>query len=324
MEYVICPICKVDDSIKLFEMEVTALDRETFPFVKCKRCGLVYINPRPSFEEISKYYNNDYFSFRSLQTIMEGKGNFINRLQFRILNEIVSTYSDNIYKNWSKKLKKALFWFVKLRYGGIPSVESKGKILEIGGGDGIFLYVMKRYGWETHGVEINKTAVKTARKYGLNVRYGTIFQGKYPSGYFDVVRLWHVLEHLHNPYETLIETRRILRKDGTLIIGVPNINSFVAKLFKERWSGWDVPIHLYHFSKDTITELLNRTGFDQVRINFQSISTIQITLERMSLNKFYLTFLRSIPIRFAFIAFDHILDCFKLSDGLEIFAQSSG
>jgi len=136
-------------------------------------------------------------------------------------------------------------------------------LLDVGCATGQFLAEMRRYpGWQVYGVEPNHIAANFARQaFGLDVHPGDLVSAAYADSYFDVVTLWDVLEHLHNPQETLIEIRRILKPDGYLILRTPTLDSWDAQIFGSYWAGLDTPRHLVVFSRHTLTRLLAQTGF---------------------------------------------------------------
>ncbi|MGH7206387.1 MAG: class I SAM-dependent methyltransferase [Nitrospiraceae bacterium] len=137
-----------------------------------------------------------------------------------------------------------------------------GRILDVGCGPGKLLRVLRDWGWGVHGVDFSPVAVECAReKYGLEVRLGDLLQARYEDGYFDVVMFNHCLEHVYQPVETLREAYRILKPGGLLLIAIPNARSFESRLFGKWWVQWDVPRHLFHFTKQTMTRLLTKTGF---------------------------------------------------------------
>ena len=129
----------------------------------------------------------------------------------------------------------------------------------------------KQGNWELYGVEPNENAAKIAQEqYNLNVKVSLLEEAEYPDRFFDVVTLWDVLEHLHDPKAQLREIYRILKPDGFIIFRVPNANSLDAKLFKQYWAGLDAPRHLYVFTFDTLNKLLTSTGFRIIDKNTNS------------------------------------------------------
>ena len=162
----------------------------------------------------------------------------------------------------------------------VISVRKGGRLLDVGCGTGIFLDMMRRQGeWEVFGVEINEEAAKYAReKLQLDVFAGDLSEANFPTSYFDVVTLWHVLEHLHEPRSVLREIYRILRDDGWLLLSLPNAASCEAQLFKEFWAGLDIPRHLYVFTPAAVKELLRQESFETVKLRTQSIMGAYRTL----------------------------------------------
>ena len=243
MEDVNCNLCGADNTKVMFH----ARDRNvrgssSFKIVKCKECGLVYLNPRPDKDEIRKCYPPWYHS----------------RAQARTVN-IEKTWIWGI--PWGKAMKKKARPI--LRY------KKKGTILDIGCGDGSLLKYMKSLGWHTFGVEFNERSSQYARKVlGLNVFSGRLEEANYETGFFDVIILFHVLEHLHDPCETLKRVYSLLKKDGFLLIEVPNFGSFEARFFKSKWNGISAPLHLYHFTPETLKNMLNYCGFDPLEFGF--------------------------------------------------------
>jgi len=116
--------------------------------------------------------------------------------------------------------------------------------------------------WEPYGVEINAEAANYARqRFGLNVFIGTLTDAHYPDNFFDIITLWNVLEHLHQPQATLFEISRIIRAGGLLVISVPNPDCIEAKIFGQYWAGLDAPRHLYIYSRYTLQRALELAGF---------------------------------------------------------------
>jgi SAM-dependent methyltransferase len=232
MEKVNCPICgSQNHSLLLKTCGFNVPYNESFNLVKCESCGLVYLNPMPNHETSKKYYDNKYFETSSLGR----SSNNIYRLQ------IVKT-------------------FLQLK-------SPKGKALDVGCGDGSLLFIMKRYGWDVYGVDISDSAAKLARtKLGTrNIFTGSLEDCRFPSAFFDVISLRHVLEHLHKPYNTLREIKRILKEGGVLSITVPNVNSLYFNIFKKNWFHLDIPRHLFQFSAETLGYLLNKAGFKVIK-----------------------------------------------------------
>ena len=211
----------------------------SFCIVKCKYCGLVYVNQPPGKEELGRLYQKNYF---------QGKTTYKN---------MTFGYADYLENS------KALSALNLKRLKSIEKYQKKGRILDIGCAAGIFLRAAKSQGWEAYGVEINKDMAEYARQeFGLNVFDGELEKKRFPDEFFDVVCMWDVIEHHLNPRKFLEEIHRILKKRGMVCIETPNIDSIWARYKKARWEEHlKPPEHLFYFSRSTLSSMLNKTGF---------------------------------------------------------------
>jgi 2-polyprenyl-3-methyl-5-hydroxy-6-metoxy-1,4-benzoquinol methylase len=244
MEYVKCNLCGFDDAkfILRARNRITNERKKFFKLTKCRKCGLVYLNPRPEEAEIKKYYPPWYHS----------------RAQVKV-TDITKT------KIWGIPWREAMMYKAEpiLRY------KKMGRILDIGCGDGSLLKFLKDSGWQTYGVEFQDSSSLYARDVlGLDVFSGRFEEAIYPEDSFDVITLFHVLEHLSNPSGTLKKARSLLHKDGFLLIEVPNFHSFEAKIFRSKWVGISAPLHLYHFTPRTLQTMLKSCGLIPVEVGF--------------------------------------------------------
>ncbi|MBA3414964.1 MAG: class I SAM-dependent methyltransferase, partial [Chloroflexia bacterium] len=160
----------------------------------------------------------------------------------------------------------SLFKVVLLRDRGRALLDRKpGRVLDIGCGNGDFLRFLKRRGWEVAGTDFSAEAAALARAKGIPVHRGDLASAAFPDRAFDVVTLWHVVEHLPHPHRELDEVERILRDDGLLVIEVPNSDCPTRRLCGTAWRQLDVPRHLQHFTPETLAAMLARSGFAVVR-----------------------------------------------------------
>jgi SAM-dependent methyltransferase len=206
--------------------------------VKCGNCGLIYQYPHLSQENYNRHYPPEYDSYQSENLESSDLSSRVSRLGLSKRRKFVS------------------------------SIKGEGKLLDLGCATGNFMRAMQiSPDWELFGVEINEHAAKIARQeFLLNVFHGELEQANFPNDYFDVVTLWDVLEHLPDPQFTLSEIYRVLKKDGVLILRIPNGNSWDARLFGRFWFGLDAPRHFYIFNRKTITKLLDLSGFQVKRL----------------------------------------------------------
>lgn len=236
-----CFICNTDNSEKFITAQNTlGITEQKFTLYKCKNCGLVFLNPFLDYKELETYYPEDSWGTRG--------------------NKLEGYYRDFII---NRELKMML--------GGI---KGKGKrLLDVGSGTGEFLYHAKKLGFEVYGLETSKHMVKYSKEtFGLpNILDSDLLSASYPEEYFDVILCNQVLEHLTNPFEYLKEVKRILKKDGNLVIQGTNISSYQFKMFREKWWGLSLPQHIYLFNPETITLALKKAGFNVSNILYHSI-----------------------------------------------------
>lgn len=197
---------------------------ETFELLHDADLDMLITHPQPSLEKLPSYYeSNDYISHT------DG-----NKSLFEKLYQFVKSIA---LKN---KLKL------------INAQSSKGRILDIGAGVGDFLSVCKNDGWQTVGIEPSEKAKTIAIQKGVSFVNDL---ASLENNSFDIITMWHVLEHVPNLEEYISELKRLIKPNGTIIIAVPNFNSFDANYYGKFWAAYDVPIHLWHFSKMAITKL---------------------------------------------------------------------
>lgn len=214
------------------------VSRETFSLYLDANIDLLVTMPRPSDAALPSYYESEeYISHTdSKRTLM-----------------------DRVYQAVKKfSLKKKL----KLINTMQPP---KGNILDIGCGTGDLLAFCEKDSWNTFGVEPNEKALALAKaKVKVSENIVNDLRALEEGKRYDVITMWHVLEHVPNLVEYIENLKRLLTPGGCLIVAVPNYNSFDAKHYKEFWAAYDVPRHLWHFSQKSIGELFSKNGFEVV------------------------------------------------------------
>jgi SAM-dependent methyltransferase len=246
MESVRCNLCGADDASTLFrKKDKLKVSGEEFGVVKCRRCGLLYLNPRPEQEVIAGFYPDRYSWKEDLEA-----GSPLTRL----VRGMEKRYRYHLLRGEVRKV---------IQFAG----RHAGKLLDVGCGTGDRLDVFRSFGFETLGVEISGSADYAAQIMKLNVRKGDLFGARFPDAFFDVITLYHVLEHTHDPFSVCKEIARVLKEDGRLVIQVPNADSWQYRIFQERWAAFDVPRDLYYFSPKTLQALLAKAGFEVMRID---------------------------------------------------------
>ncbi len=269
---------------------------------RCTGCGLKRTDPFPETAKIPLFYPEEsYPCYRE----DKNSGQFKRTIQRWVVRSAAPAGWNPF--NW---LRKLLLLPVRRRVGGVPKTRLQEPVLDAGCGDGTFLDLLKEAGWKVEGFEMSPKAAEAARQRGLPVQTGTIESIQFPEGRFAAVRFWHVVEHLPNPGAALEKAKRWIRPGGELILGIPNANSFYARLFGARWSAWELPRHLYHFTPETIRRLLEKNGFHSIRVIHCSVGTGVSSLgEKES---------RILPLRVLGLAADFFLDLLGQGDSLEV------
>lgn len=195
---------------------------ESFDLLYDSEREMLITSPQPSLENLSKYYESEEYISHT-----DNKKGVVNFLYQKVKARALQSKTNLIFK-----LNKGT-----------------GSLLDIGAGTGDFLKVAKDKGWNVHGVEPNENARELAAAKNIFLKE-TIEE--YAGTQFEVITLWHVLEHLPNLEEAIQQIENLLAPGGTLIIAVPNYNSYDSKYYKSFWAAFDVPRHLWHFSKNSM------------------------------------------------------------------------
>ena len=245
-----CPICQNTLFKPYLETKDYFLTQEPFNIDQCKTCSLIFTNPVPTKKELPKYYDSpDYLSHTA-------SGKSITGLVYKALRDRNIRYKYNIIRQY----------------------KDKGSILDIGSGTGELLSYFKQKGWETTGIEPNKNA----REYAIESHKIDVFDesklDQLQENSFDIISLWHVLEHVYDLDERMKQIKRLGKKDSYVIIAVPNIDSPDAKKYKEKWAALDIPRHLYHFSRNSISALLSRNNMELIKMYPMRLDAFYVSL----------------------------------------------
>jgi len=243
-----CIYCGCDDLKTILQVKDHSVSKEEFELSECGCCSLIMTNPQPTPSEIGRYYQSeDYVSHT------DTKKGFIH-------------YLYHVARNLTLKRKRNL----------IAKYHKKGNLLDIGCGTGYFAAFMKDNKYDVSVMEPDpQAAEKAAEK--LHIKpYQSLedIQGTY-----DIITMWHVLEHVHDINTTFSKLNALLKENGVLLIAVPNPESTDAKHYKEYWAAYDVPRHLYHYKKSLIRH---------ASIKFDMKVT---SIRKMMLDSFYISML---------------------------------
>ena len=225
-----------------------SVSQETFDLYHDEELDMLITHPKPSLENLGRYYESvDYISHTdSKRSLFEKCYHFIKSIALKNKLNLVNSLQP-----------------------------AKGSILDIGAGTGDFLSVVKENGWITIGVEPSDKAKAIAKSKGVVFVEQT---SELENNSFDIITMWHVLEHVPNLDNQLKELKRLLKPNGNLIIAVPNFKSFDAKHYGIFWAAYDVPIHFWHFSKTAIKRLFAKEDMELVQVLPMKFDSFYVSL----------------------------------------------
>jgi len=250
VEDVTCPLgCGESDEIVLTGCDLLHDLPGEFIVVKCRACGLMRTNPRPTSNTIGFYYPDNYGPYLGTQ-----------------VPQAKSKRTSGI-KTLLKPLMNRVFSFNTQR---LPSL-APGRLLELGCASGSYLHQMAGQGWQVRGIEFSEKAAQAAAQLGYHVHAGQLETAPNPDQLFDLIVGWMVLEHLHDPLGCLKKLRQWAKPGAWLVLSVPNAGSLEFRLFKEKWYALQLPTHLHHFTPATIEEILAVSGWKLEKIHHQRV-----------------------------------------------------
>ena len=233
-----CPICGSTNHDTLMIVKDHSTSQEQFNISQCGSCGFRFTNPIPTEDNMGRYYDNpNYISHTNSKRGLFG----------------------TVYQAARQRaLKQKLSWIKEFKTAGV--------LIDYGSGTGEFLNYCQQRGWNVRGFEISDSARDmSVANYGLTVDKPGRFK-EVEDNSVDVISLWHVLEHLENLQETVKTLVSKLKQGGVLVLALPNAESWDAKAYGTYWAAWDVPIHLYHFTKNDVKRLADMNGLSMEKI----------------------------------------------------------
>lgn len=236
-----CNLCNANDFTTLADVVISPI-KEYSALVRCRSCGLAYVNPRHPVQREKQFYQSEYHEAHSDKTWRDAR---------------IGVFQTNLAR--------------------IETQRERGRLLDVGCGRGYFLELAGQRGWDTHGVEISRSASRYARQsLRLQVSEGELKDAHFPDESFDVITAWNVIDQLYDPHGELKEIYRILKKDGLLALRVSNLTFHVMlhrcfrilNIITLGMAGSKAPtvFHIYMFSPGSIKMMLERTGYVDVRV----------------------------------------------------------
>ena len=213
------------------------IKKDNWTVYRCPECGLGVLDPRPSEEEIDRLYREQYFS----EQYNDGIG-------------IDSPHFRKVLRNEDHRTR-----FIR-------SAKQSGRLLDIGCGYGYFAAACREMGYDVQGIDVSDWAAKHAiQRLGIHVNIGKIDAIQLQAHSFDVITMWHFLEHVPDLHLVLRKAKTWLKKDGILVIDVPNYDSTDAQHERDAWVGWQLPYHFWHFNPVSLNRLLDQHGFTIIK-----------------------------------------------------------
>lgn len=245
-----CPVCQnssTGPSLIGRDILFEASPKE-FALHRCGSCGCLFLHPMPSPAEVATFYPADYW--------WSPRGTPIGAAE--------ALYRRIVLLDHQR--------FVTRAAGGMTRPAEQVQILDVGCGSGALLGMLGAKGFQVTGLDFSPEASAIAlREHGVRVVVGSLAEARFADRSFDVVTLFHVMEHVPDPAPVLAEVARILKPGGRLIVQVPNIDSLQFRWFGARWYGLDVPRHLIDYSLRSIVGAIERCGFRPIRIRHFSL-----------------------------------------------------
>lgn len=251
----ICVLCQKTNGVRLF-FACSDEGGEGFDILRCENCQLAWTWPRPAREDLLRYYLQDYYGPR--------------HVKFEFLTEL------------------AVGFFTRWRAWLLGRFCPPGaRVLDVGCGRGNFVGLMAGAGHDVQGTELSDATAEHARgRFGDRINVGDLAELTFPENHFDLVVMWHVLEHVPDPVGNMRAVRRMLKPGGCVVVAVPNFASFQAVLGRSMWFHLDVPRHLYHFTPVSLGRLLGSAGFSVIRSSSFSVEQNPFGLLQTALNVF--------------------------------------
>jgi 2-polyprenyl-3-methyl-5-hydroxy-6-metoxy-1,4-benzoquinol methylase len=267
----LCPICGEPSRSLLYDGlsdRVYLCAPGRWILYRCERCTTVYLDPRPSSDSVALAYET-YYGDEEILPEAESTSR-LRGLRRSLRNGYVNARYNQVLVPSLALGRLALPLLPRHREEADTSVRhlrresGSSTLLDVGCGDGEFLSEMKAGGWRVHGLEPNAIAASLARKRGVSIHEGVLTDNLFPAEFFDAVTFRLVIEHLHNPLETIRICLKILRPGGFLWVLTPNLESEGHRIFGCDWIFLDVPRHPVLFTPESFKLALVRTGFELI------------------------------------------------------------
>ncbi len=230
-ERAVCAWCNEGNSVALFKIK--DVFEESWEICHCTQCQAYFLSPKPTEEQLARAYSADYYG--------EGEEKF---------EGLIEKMLDRFRQGRAKRLARLM--------------NNRGKLLDIGCGNGRFLQYVSQYGQiDMFGIEMAGGSANRAKRISdLNLKIGVLKDGDFEDSFFDAISMIHVFEHLSNPMKTMDIIDQILKPGAVLLLSFPNIDSIQARFFKGSWLHLDAPRHLFFFGPVQFKKLMKNRGYE--------------------------------------------------------------
>lgn len=252
IRYSSCPVCGSPGISKIIVAQDFTVSNKQFEIYHCANCQLRFTQNVPDADSIVDYYKSENYISHS-----DTSKGLVNRIYQQVRKRATAQKRKLIEKLTGKTI---------------------GDLLDIGSGTGYFAAEMQRKGWRVTGLEPDEDARRVALETNKIVLASTDNLFQLPANSFDVITLWHVLEHVHELKKYVTQFRNLLKDDGKLFIAVPNYTSYDAEVYKEYWAAYDVPRHLYHFSPNSMKYLMKTEGLKIIGLRPMMFDSYYVSL----------------------------------------------
>ncbi len=234
INYTACPVCTSEKITPVFSAKDNTVSQQDFLIMHCSNCTARFTQAVPTEENIGKYYASENYISHS-----DTADGLINKLYHTIRKRTIAGKKNLVEKQTGS---------------------SAGQVLDVGCGTGAFLHAMKLAGWQTTGLEPDAAARKKAETlYGITPQLPPdLFSLAQNS--LQAITMWHVLEHVHQLHSYMAQLQKLIAANGKIFIAVPNYTSYDAQHYGKDWAAYDVPRHLYHFSPQSMAQLVAQHG----------------------------------------------------------------
>lgn len=299
-----CPICTKNDCIDKYSKVYDYLNRDfqrEYELSSCRECRHSFLSKRPIEEEIYKFYEKHYYTHENKKKLfkldyIKSSVLFLTKLPYKF-----------IYSAFYSEIKNI----------------SKGSILDVGCGNGEYILKMKKKGWETYGIETDPEALEICKRKIPNGNFSNqklnnfSFEGKK----FDLIYMSHVLEHVYDPLKYLQICSNLLKKDGKVLIKVPNYGSLEQKIFGKYWRGFEPPRHINNFSFNSLKIIISKTdlkliGLAPDPLPMCTLESLTAFLENF-VPKFYIRYFQ-LPFYLLFYLINIFLGYFKIFNSMKV------